>query len=186
MCHRFQRGRTLEEVHTSGGALWCSALARAVCVQEGMDLRCKHRDTTSCALPGAYVPSTDAQAIRMTHGDSNAHRPAWQPAVVALLVSHDGGVPCVSQSWEGHTSATPIVPERAQALRETLQRSPTPRDWVADCPLDPEGHAAHLHSHGLSTRLPHPLTVVAQVSTQALRGATWPPLDAPTRSQRRE
>jgi transposase len=186
MFHRFQLGRTLDEVHTYGGDLLFSALALAVCVQEGIALRFNHLDTPSFALTGAYVPATDAQAIRMTHGYSKDHRPDLKQAVLELMVSQDGGGPFGSKSWDGHTSDTQICQERAQALLETLQRSPTPRDLVADGKRYPAGHAAHLQSHGFLTRIPPPRTLVAQVITQALRWATWQWLDATTRSQRLE
>ena len=103
MFHRFQLGRTLDEVHTYGGDLLFSELALAVCAQEGTDLRFNHLDTTSFALTGEYVPPTDEQAIRITHGYSKDHRPDLQQAVLELMVSQDGGVPFVSKSWDGNT-----------------------------------------------------------------------------------
>jgi transposase len=184
MFNRFKLGRTLDEVHTYGCDLLFSELALAVCVQEGIDLRFNHLDTTSFALTGEYVPPTDEQAIRITHGYSKDHRPDLKQAVLELMVSQDGGVPFVSKSWDGNTSDTQIFQERAQALLETFQRSPTPRYLVADCKLYTEGNAANLQSHGFITRIPHTLTLVAQVITQALRWATWQQLDATTRYQR--
>jgi transposase-like protein len=60
-----------------------------------MDLRFTHLDTTSCALTGAYVPESDAHAIRLTHGDAKDHRPDLKQAVlgrcfraVDMLPSH--------------------------------------------------------------------------------------------------
>lgn len=75
MCNRFTLGRRLDEVSSDGGALWLSALALAVCAQEGMAPRFKHLDTTSFALTGASIPDRDAHAIAMTPGDAKDHRP---------------------------------------------------------------------------------------------------------------
>ena len=64
MFNRFKLGRTLDEVHTYGCDLLLSEMALAVCAHEGIDLRFNHLDTTSFALTGAYVPESDAQALK--------------------------------------------------------------------------------------------------------------------------
>jgi transposase len=115
MCNRFTLGRILDAAYASGGDLLFQELARAVCAQEASDRRGNHLDTTSFARSGDDVPDGDAHAMRLTHGDSKAHRPDLTPVVVELMVSQDGGVPCVSTSWEGNTSDTPMFQERAQA-----------------------------------------------------------------------
>src|SRR5215475_5000477 len=108
MFNRFKLGRTLEEVHAYGCDLLFSELALAVCAQEGIEQRFHHLDTISFALSGAYVPESDEQAITITHGYSKDHRPDLQQAVLALMVSQDGGVPLVSKSWDGNASDTQI------------------------------------------------------------------------------
>jgi transposase len=183
---RFTLGRTLDEVSAYGGDLWFSELALAVCVQEGLDQRFTHLDTTSCSLSGDDVPESDEHAIHLTDGDSKDHRPDLQQAVLELMVSQDGGVPLVSQSWDGHASDTKIVQERAEALMATFQRSPTPRYLVADSKLSHEDKAAHRNQLGFITRIPHTLTLGSQVVTQALNGDTWERLDDTTRSHRLE
>src|SRR5882724_12359141 len=184
--NRFKLGRTLEEVSAYGcDRLW-SELALAVCVQEGIDPRFNHLDTTSFSLSGDDVPDSDEQAMTMTHGYSKDHRPDLQQAVLALMVSQDGGVPFVSKSWDGHASDTPIFQERAAALMATLKRAPTPRYLVADAQLYHEDKAANLRQRGFITRIPNTLKLVAQVIAPALRGDTWHRLDATTRSQRLE
>src|ERR687887_67691 len=132
MFNRFKLGRTLDEVHAYGCDLLFSELALAVCAHEGIDRRFNHLDTTSFALTGEYLPDSDEQAITITHGHSKDYRPDLKQAVLELMVSQDGGVPCVSKSWDGNTSDTVIFQERAAALLATLQQSPTPRYLVAD------------------------------------------------------
>ena len=184
MFNRFKLGRTLDEVYVYGCDLLLSELALAICVQEGIDQRFNHLDTTSFSLSGDYGPESDAQAIRITHGYSQDHRPDLKHAVVALLVSQDGGVPFVSKSWDGNASDTQIFQERAEALIATFQRSPRPRYLVADSQLYHEDNAAHLNQLGFIPRIPHPLKRVAQVVTQALPEDTWQRLDDTMRYHR--
>ena len=186
MFNRFQLGRTLDEVYAYGCDLLLSALAVAVCTQERIDLRFNHLDTTSFALSGDYVPDSDEHAITLTHGYAKDHRPDLKQAVLALIVSQDGGVPFVSKSWDGHASDTQIFQERAAALMATLKRSPTPRYLVADAKLYHEDNAANLRQLGFITRIPNTLKLVAQVIGQALRWDTWHRLDETTRYQRIE
>jgi transposase len=186
MFNRFKLGRTLDEVYAYGCDLLFSELALAVCAQEGIDLRFNHLDTTSFSLSGEYVPDSDEQAITITHGYSKDHRPDLKQAVLELMVSHDGGVPFVSQSWDGNASDTEIFQERAAALIATFKNSPTPRYLVADSKLYNEANAANLQALGFITRIPHTLKLVSQVITQALRWDTWQRLDDTTRYQRVE
>ena len=148
-CNRVQLGRTLDAVYTDGGDRLLSDLALASCRQAGIDRRFNHLDTTSCSLTGEYVADSDAHAMVITHGYSQAHRPDLQQAVLALLVSQDGGVPLMSQSGEGHTSDTPIFQERAAALSATCQHSPTPRYVGADSQWSTEDNATNLQALGL-------------------------------------
>src|SRR3989440_4235605 len=186
MFNRFKLGRTLDEVHAYGCDRLLSELALAVCAQEGIDLRFNHLDTTSFALSGAYIPASDEQAITLTHGPSKDHRPDLKQAVLELMVSQDGGVPFVRQSWDGYASDTQIFQERAEALMATFQRAPMPRYLVADSKLYPEENAANLRQLGFITRLPNTLKLVAQVVTQALTGDTWQRLNDTTRYHRIE
>ena len=186
MFNRFKLGRTLDEVYTYGCDLLFSEIALAVCAQEGIDLRFNHLDTTSFSLTGEYVPDTDEQAIVITHGYSKDHRPDLKQAILELMVSQDGGVPFVSQSWDGNTSDTKIFQERAQVLMATFKTAPSPRYLVADSKLYNEDNAANLHSLGFITRIPNTLKLVSQVITDALRGDTWHRVNDTTRYQRVE
>ena len=186
MFNRFKLGRTLDEVYAYGCDLLLSELALAVCAQEGIDDRFTHLDTTSFSLTGDYVPDSDEHAIVITHGYSKDHRPDLKQAVLELMVSQDGGVPMLSKSWDGNASDTQIFQERAQALIATLRESPRPRSLVADAKLYTEDNAPNWAKLGFITRIPGTRKLVTQVITQALREATWQPLDAMTRYQRIE
>ena len=108
MFNRFKLGRTLDELYAYGCDLLFEELALAICAHEGIDLRFNHLDTTSFALTGEYVPDRDEHAIRITHGSSKDHRPDLTPVVFERLVSQAGGVPLVSQRWDGNTSGSDI------------------------------------------------------------------------------
>jgi transposase len=159
------------------------ALALVVCAQEGIDLRCNHLDTTSFALHGEYVPASDEQAITITYGYSKDHRPDRKQVVLELLVSQDGGVPFGSKSGAGNTSDIKVFQERAQALLAAFQQAPSPRYLIADAKLYPEDHAPNRQTLGCITRMPHTLSSVSQVITQALAGNTWQRLADATRYQ---
>ncbi len=115
MFNRFKLGRSLDEVYTYGCDLLFSELALAVCVQEGIDQRFHHLDTTSFSLSGEYAPDSDEHAIIITHGYSKDHRPDLKQAVLELMVSQEGGVPLMSRSWDGNTSDIQVFQERAQS-----------------------------------------------------------------------
>jgi transposase len=186
MFNRFKLGRTLDEVHAYGCDLLFSELAGAVCVRESIEQRFHHLDTTSFALSGDYVPESDEQAIRLTHGYSKDHRPDLKQAVLELMVSQDGGIPLVSKSWDGNASDTQIFQERAEALMRAFARSPTPRYLVADAKLYTEDTATTLAKLGFITRIPGTLKLVSQVITQALKWDLWHRLDETTRYHRIE
>lgn len=131
-CNRFTLGRSLDKAFSYGCDALCSAVALAVCQQEGMALTFTCLDTTSFSLTGAYVPATDTQAIAITHGYAKDHRPDVKQAVLELLVAHDGGVPLMSQSWDGNASDTVVFQERCEALLTQFAASETPRYLIAD------------------------------------------------------
>ena len=153
----------------------------AVWTHEGIDLRFTHLDTTSFCLTGEDIPDSDAHAMCSTHGYSQDHRPDLKQAVLALMVSHEGGLPLVSKRWDGTTSDTRVSQERAQALMSAFKSTPSPRSLVADAQLSGENNAASLATLGFITRIPATLKVVSQVMSPALQWDTWHPVDTKTR-----
>ena len=186
MFNRFKLGRTLEEVNTYGSDLLFSEIALVVCQHEAIDQRFNHLDTTSFSLTGDSVSESDQQAITITHGYSKDHRPDLKQAVLALMVSQDGGVPLVSKTWDGNASDSQIFQDRAKALLSTFAQSPTPRYLIADSKLYSKDNAVQLKPLGFITRIPDTLTLVSQVIRQALREDTWQALDDTTRYHRLE
>jgi transposase len=184
--NRFKLGRTLDDAYTYGCDVLFQELALAVCAQEGIDQCFNHLDTTSFSLTGESVPDSDEHAMTITHGYSKDHRPDLKQAVLELMVSQDGGVPCVSKSWDGHTSDIHVFQARAQALMTAFAHTPSPRYLVADAKRYHADNAPHLKHMGFITRIPHTLSVVSQVIRQALEWDTWHPVDDNRRYQRLE
>jgi transposase len=181
--NRFTLGRTLDAADAYGCDLRFPELALAACAHEGLDLRCTHLDTTSCALSGESIPERAEPAMTSTDGDSKDHRPDVQHAVLERMVSQDGGVPCVSTSWDGHTADIQVFQERAQGLRTAWHNAPSPRELIADAKLSHAAKAPNRQALGFMTRSPHTSGGVSPVITQALTWDRGPWLEATTRDQ---
>jgi transposase len=184
--NRFKLGRSLDKVFTYGCDTLFSEVALAVCQQEGIALTFNCLDTTSFALTGAYVPETDTQAMAITHGYAKDHRPDVKQAVLELMVSQDGGVPFMRQSWDGNASDTVVFKERCAALIAQFAASESPRYLIADAKLYTEAHATNLARLPFITRIPETLKVTQQLIAQAWAWGEWQPLDETVRYQRVE
>ena len=182
--NRFKLGRSLDKVFPYGCDTLFSELSLATCQQEGVDRRFRHVDTTTFSLHGDYVPETDEQAILITPGYSKDHRPDLKQAMLELMTAQDGGIPLVSQSWDGNASDNAIFQERAQALIDEFKVSPTPTFMVADSKLYTEKNAPFLAQLPFLTRIPESLQVAQQVIQQAWDWNHWQPLDDNYRFQR--
>src|SRR5262249_15244634 len=105
-------------------------------------------------------------------------------AVLELMVSQDGGGPLMSKTWDGNAADSQIFQDRAKALLSAFAQSPTPRYLIADRKLYRKDNAVQLKPLGFITRIPDTLTLVSQVSRQALREDPWQALDDTTRYHR--
>ena len=134
-------------------------------------------DPTRFSLPGADVPEPDPQAIALPQGSAQAHRPDWQQAVVELIVSQDGGVPLLSQRWDGHASATGVFKARGAARMAQLQAREPPRDVSADATVSTAAPASPGARLPCMPRMPATLNGTPQRSAQAWAGGPWQPLE---------
>jgi len=175
--NRFKLGRSLDKVYRYGCDLLFSEIAVSACVQEGIDVRFNSLDTTTFSLTGEYVPETDEQAIRITRGHSKDHRPDLKQAVLEVMVAQDGGVPFLSQSWDGNASDTEVFKERSAALIAQFEASETPRYLIADSKLYTKENAVNLARLLFMTRIPETLKVAQQVIDQAWAFDQWQGID---------
>jgi hypothetical protein len=103
-----------------------------------------------------------------------------------LTVSQDGGIPFVSQRWDGNTSDIGVFQARTQALLTAFKHAPRPRYLIADSQLYHEDNAIHLRLLGFITRIPNTIGSVSEAITHALALDSWHRLDTHTRYQRLE
>ena len=125
----------MEALYRYGPDQLFSEMAVVGCQQEQIDLRFNSLDTSSFSLTGAYDSETDEQAIQITYGHSKDHRPDLKQAVLELMVSQDGGVPIVSQAWNGNAADTVIFKQRAESLIKEFAKTESPRYLIADSKL---------------------------------------------------
>jgi len=182
--NRFKLGRSLDKTFSYGCDTLFSEVALAVCQQEGIAQTFTCLDTPSFSLTGAYVPETDTQAIAITYGYAKDHRPDLKQAGLELMVAQDGGVPLMSQSWDGNASDTGVFKERCEALLTQFAASETPRYLIADAKLYTEANAPNLARLPFITRIPETLTVTQQIIEQAWAWDAWQPLDETVKYQR--
>jgi len=184
--NRCKLGRSLAKACAYGCDTLCSEIALAVCRQEGIACPCTCLDTTSVSLPGAYGPATDTQAMALTDGSAKDHRPDVQQAVLALMVTQEGGVPLMRQRGDGNASDPTGFKKRGAALITPCAASETPRSLIAEAKLSTAAHAPNWARLPFIPRMPEPLHVTPQVSEQAWAWGEWPPRHETVRSQRVE
>lgn len=184
--NRSKLGRSLEAVYRYGVDQLFSEIAVIGCQQEQIDLRFNSLDTSSFSLTGAYDSETDEQAIKITYGHSKDHRPDLKQAVLELMVSQDGGVPIVSQAWDGNAADTVIFKQRAESLINEFKKIGSPRYLVADSKLYTEENSKIIKNLFYITRIPGTLKLEPQLIQQVLDEADWQPLNDGYRYQRIE
>jgi transposase len=184
--NRSKLGRSLDAVYRYGADQIFSEIAVAGCQQEQIDLRFNSLDTSSFSLTGAYDSETDEQAIKITYGHSKDHRPDLKQAVLELMVSQDGGVPIISQAWDGNAADTVIFKQRAESLIDEFKKTESPRYLIADSKLYTQENSKIISDLYYITRIPGTLNLEQQLIQQALNDADWQPLDDGYRYQRIE
>lgn len=182
--NRSKLGRSLEALYGYGVDQLFSEIAVVGCQQEQIDLRFNSLDTSSFSLTGAYDSETDEQAIKITYGHSKDHRPDLKQAVLELMVSQDGGVPIVSQAWDGNAADTVIFKQRAESLINEFKKTGSPRYLIADSKLYTEENSTIIKNLFYITRIPGTLKLEPQLIRQVLKEADWQPMDEGYRYQR--
>jgi len=138
------------------------------CRQENVDQRFNSLDSTSFSLSAEYSIEEDKATINITHGHSKGHRPDLKQIMLELRVSQDGGVPFVSQRWEGNGSDNVIFEKRAAALIDEFKASEAPRYLVGDSKLYHKKAKDTLSQIPFITRIPGNLKFEQNVIGQAL------------------
>jgi transposase len=134
--NRFKLERTLDQVFAYGCDVLFAEMATSVCRQEAVDQRFIHLDTTTFSVSGAYASTEEQEAtIELTYGYSKDHRPDLKQAVLELVTSQDGGIPFISQSWDGNAADRRLFQARAADLIQRFRAADPLPYLVADSKL---------------------------------------------------
>ncbi len=166
--NRYKLGRSLDKVFDYGCDLLFSTLASFGGQQENVDQRFNSLDSTSFSLTGDDSTEENNNAVTITYGHSKDHHPDLKQVMLALLVSQDGGVPFVSQSWDGNSSDNVIFEQRAKALIDEFKANETPRFLIPESKLYREQSRKTLAQIPFITRIPGTIKLERETIDQAL------------------
>lgn len=175
--NRHKLGKVLDKAYDYGCESLFFELSARVCAQEKIDLRFNSLDTTTFSLSGQYDRDTDENEIKVTHGYSKDVRPDLKQVVQELMVSQDGGIPLMSQSWDGNASDNKIFNERAKMLIEHFKQSDVSRYLIADSKLYSEENASNLQYLKFITRIPGTNKEENTAISDAVKLKKWHNLD---------
>ena len=166
--NRFKLGRALDDVHQFGIEALFSKIALHVCEQEGIKLDYSHLDTSSFSLTGEYIPDSDENEIRITHGYSKDHRPDLKQAVLELVVTKDGAVPFICQCHDGNASDNIVFKDRVAGFVEQIKNGSQPTCVVMDSKGYSTDNAEYLKQISFITRVPATFGLENAIIDQAL------------------
>ena len=175
--NRHKLGKTLDASHEYGCEQLFYELSSRSCTQEGIHVRFNSEDTTSFSLTGEYAEDIDEHTIKITHGYSKDHRPDLKQVVQELLVSQDGGIPLMMQSWDGNASDNQIFKARAERLIEHFKKSELPRYLIADSKLYFADNADYLKQLNFITRIPGNIAEENKAILESVKNNRWERLD---------
>jgi transposase len=124
--------------------------------------------------------------MTITYGYSRDHRPTLKQVALELIVAQDGGIPLMSQSWDGNALDTVVFKKRCEALLTQCAASESPRYLSANAKLCTEAKVPNLARLPFMTRIPETLAVTQQVIEQTWPWGKWQPLDETFKYQRVE
>ena len=166
--NRFKLGRALDEVHQYGIEALFSKTALHVCKKEGIDMNYSHLDTSSFSLTGEYIPDSDENAIKITHGYSKDHRPDLKQAVLELVVTQDGAIPFICQCHDGNASDNIVFKNRVANFVEQIKKGSQPTCVVMDSKGYTEKNTEYLKQIPFITRVPGTFGLEGAITDQAL------------------
>jgi hypothetical protein len=169
-------GRALEPRDADGVPALSSLLATTAAERRGLVPRLAHLDR-----PSVHVEGRDNRAaepadavVHLIRGYRRAHRPDFNPGMVALLVAPHAGMPILRNPRSGHSREVLACGEAVRAHVPPCQTTYGMTSLVADGALDREANLQQLAQPHLpwSTRGPAPVgaahAVLAQANPQAL------------------
>jgi transposase len=171
--NRHKLGRVLDAIAKFGCEKLFNTLALSVCKKEDVNMKFAHGDTTTYSLSGEYDVDSDTHTIKIKHGHSKDRRPDLKQVVLELVTSQDGGIPFISKAFDGNTSDSIILRERAKMLIEDFRKTGS-QCFVADSKLYCQETAESLNKINFITRVPGTLkTVVACIANALTQPNNW-------------
>lgn len=128
-------------------------------------------------LPGYTYHRFDDNIIKITHGYSKDLRPDLKQVTQELIVSQDGGIPLMMQSWDGNASDNTIFKERSAALIKEFQKTGFARYVIADSKLYSEANSVNLAQLNYITRIPSSIKDEGTAIQEAISANTWQIID---------
>ncbi len=115
-------GRALDALFEAEVAEVFASVALPAVREVGIALNALHVDSTSFALHGEYelAPDEEAQAIEIVHGYSRDHRPDLKQAVLALICTHEGGLPIWLRALSGNEADKTSFPVIVRAYLKQI------------------------------------------------------------------
>jgi transposase len=166
--------RALDKLAAADPKAVYSAVALRACLQEGIDRRTLHFDTTSRALYGEYADTNDNE-LRLVHGFSKDHRPDLKQVVIGLLCNRQG-IPVWGDVRDGNSSDMianqDAIAAFCQALDPEQRRQAA---YVADSALVTEENLERIAQQGLRflSRLPERFAVAEEAKAAAWQSGNW-------------
>lgn len=107
-------GRTLDALAAHTQAIWQAIVSQAL-LYDKIDLSVLFYDLTALVMAGDY-----SESELVNYGFAHNTPSDKQKVKVGLVVSADGGLPCLFQAWNGRTADKATVEKNMEALRALL------------------------------------------------------------------
>jgi transposase len=107
-------GRTLDALAEHAQAIW-QAIASQALLRYRIDLSVLFYDLTALVMMGEY-PDSELVDYGFAHNTPSDK----QKVKLGLMVTHDGGIPCLFQPWAGRTADRATVQHNMDALQTLL------------------------------------------------------------------
>jgi transposase len=119
----------------------------------------------------------DDNIIEITHGHSKDLRSDLKQVTQELIVSQDGGIPLMMQSWDGNASDSTIFKERSAELIKEFQKTEFARYIIADSKLYSEANSTNLAQLKYITRIPSSIKEEGMAIFDAISANAWQKID---------
>ena len=156
-------GRALDIIFKKGVTEVFSLLASKSLKVFNIELGGQQLDSTSFLFHGEYnKPSTDPEAISITHGYSKDHRPDLKQVVTSLICNYKSKIPTYLEIHSGNDVDKKTFPKTIEAYVKQLESDVT-HYFIADSALYSEENIQKLSGISWITRVPATIAEVKKL-----------------------